>query len=105
MGRNGPATDLVGANDPAWLVSGHGRAAAETAPPPRTTRVGRWGQVRKGGAGDGPGGAALRDAAATYWSALASTASIAAATSAAPATPRGSLPFGQYSSLWTWSSG
>jgi hypothetical protein len=30
-----------------------------------------------------------------YWSAFASIASIAAATSAAPATPRGSLPFGQ----------
>ena len=45
------------------------------------------------------------DRSSRYWSAFASTASIATATSAAPATPRGSLPFGQYSSLWTWSSG
>ena len=36
--------------------------------------------------------------------AFASAASMAAARSA-PATPRGSLPFGQYSSLWTCSSG
>lgn len=34
-------------------------------------------------------------AVATYWSSFASTASIAAATSAAPTTPRGSFPFGQ----------
>ena len=50
-------------------------------------------------------GRADRRPAPGYWSAFASMASIAAATSAAPATPRGSLPFGQYSSLWTWSSG
>ena len=42
--------------------------------------------------------------AAGYWSAFASAASMAAARSAA-ATPRGSLPLGQYSSLWTCSSG
>src|SRR5262245_29139637 len=39
-----------------------------------------------------------------YWSSFASAISMAVARSAAEA-PRGSLPFGQYSSLWTWSSG
>ena len=61
----------------------------------------------RGRAGLRPAGALRLSARAAgcYWSAFASAASIAAATSAAPATPRGSLPFGQYSSLWTCSSG
>jgi hypothetical protein len=40
-------------------------------------------------------GALLPNDRRNYWSAFASAASIAAATSAAPATPRGSLPLGQ----------
>ena len=48
--------------------------------------------------------ASARCSAPRYWSAFASAASIAAARSA-EAMPRGSLPFGQYSSLWTCASG
>ena len=40
-------------------------------------------------------GASASRCRSTYWSAFASAASISAATSAAPAIPRGSLPFGQ----------
>src|SRR4029077_14174611 len=106
--RPGDPDDLFDRPRPQHLLLG--QAGVRGGGPPRSVarpRRHRWLLPRVHDRRDGAvraGGPEPLTPGPSYWSAFASAASMAAARSA-PATPRGSLPFGQYSSLWTCSSG